>query len=802
MEHPGLTTAEAAGLRLKFGPNTYSGRKTTALDVFLRQFNNSIVYLLMVAALAAFITADITDGLVISVILVFNTLLGFVREYRSETTLDKLSRFIDRHIIVIRDNKHVILNTGDLVPGDVILVKTGDIIPADARILTSTDLLVNESPLTGESQPVHKQITDPVYSGSVVEKGEARALVQATGNSAGLGKIALLTTQTEKVTPFGQSLNDFSGLLLKIALTCIVSLFLIKTFILHSPVTLTQNLIFMFALTIGIIPEVLPVIVTIALSAGADRLSKKHVLIKKLSALEDFGNVTLLCTDKTGTLTENHIIIDGIVAGDPEIAQILVYASIDDPDKKHHKYTDAYDLAMEKYISPALKSRAAVYKKIQELPYDSVARRKWVILQNINTLKYLSVEIGSAQAILSDSGAKENKLLLETIARESNRGFRHQAVAYSEIDYHPGMDVFALRHHSKLAGILRLTDPLRPGTKMTVRMAKDLGISIKILTGDTRETAAFVGRQIGLISDGDSIITGGRMRTMTENQLQKLLPATHVFAELTPEDKHTLVKLFKKDQVVAYQGDGINDAPALKAADVAIAVDTATDIAKENADVVLLKRDLEVIISGIKSGRTIFANINKYLRFTMIGNFSFFFTLAWLYLRLPGLPLNSSQVLLISSFSQIPLITISGDHVDSKELLRPGIYQVKKLLIFTLVTGFLTSVYQLLYYNFHSGRTEFFLFLLFTQLIVVFYIRNRDFFWQTAPPSVSLIVAAIFTFLVSTGLPALELTRRVFSLSSIGFASMTPIFLFTLLYLFIADFAKVIYYRYVIREFV
>jgi P-type E1-E2 ATPase len=333
----GLTVEEVDQRRKLYGLNTFKTSKKSALTILVRQFRNAIIYLLIAASLASFLSGDYMDGFVVTAILLLNALLGFVQEYRSERALEALVQLVKHHVIIKRDGKNVVLEQDQLVPGDVVVIKEGDIVPADSKLLQTEGFLVDEAALSGESVPVAKTAepssTNPeatlVFAGTVAQKGEAVAVVYATGEATELGQIAHLSTSTEKVTQYGKSLESFSFLLMKIALLLIPPIFIVKILFLGGSTSFADNLVFMFAFAIAVAPEALPVIVTVTLASGALLLAKRHVVVRELAAMEDFGNITLLCTDKTGTLTENKLTVTDMVAENPEWLQVLAYASIE-----------------------------------------------------------------------------------------------------------------------------------------------------------------------------------------------------------------------------------------------------------------------------------------------------------------------------------------------------------------------------------------------------------------------------------------------------------------------------------------
>lgn len=814
----GLSQQEADARWTIYGPNALERGKNTAIRILGRQVKSALVYLLVFACVFCFVLQDISDGAIIAVILVMNTALGFLQEYRSEKAVEKLSKLISKQVLVKRDGKFVLLDESLLVPGDVIHVEEGDIVPADCKLLLADNLQVNESQLTGEAVPVAKYVqserkdtevdrnSSVLFTGSLLEKGEATAVVYSTGDATELGKIASLSTRTRKITQYEKSLQAFSSFLVRVVLVTLVLTFIAKLIItphaLH-PTLLLQLVLFIIALAIAVVPEALPVIATVTLSTGAMRLAKQAVIVKRLSSIEDLGNITLLCTDKTGTLTENKMTIQKLVADDPVFFQQLAYATLESINQTGRTGQSSYDAAFSTFIPQDIKEQARAFKQVQELPFDPEARRRRVVIEDGLSRKHYLVVIGATETLLDLAACPKKEHYLEEIASDGKQGLRHLALAYREMPYTEHVTILDYEHDLTFLGFVTLFDPLRPSTKQTIEMAERLGVSIKILTGDSKEVAAYVAEQIGL---GGSVYTGDELERMSPAELTNAVSASHVFARVSPAQKYAIIGALKQDHVVGYQGDGINDAPALKLADVAIAVDTATDVAKENADIILLKKDLEVIVNGIQYGRAIFLNITKYLKYTMVGNFGNFFALAFLYVLALDLPLLPVQLLLTSLITDVPLITIASDSVNSEEMLRPEKYDARSLMFISVLLGSLTALFELLFFalvQFKSPlfiQTSMFLCLTCIQLIVIVAVRNRNHFWRGKRPSWLLAIAIALAYVVSLALPSLTVFENLFHFTPLPLQEFAIILALLVVYVFVLDLVKVWYYRIVERE--
>lgn len=781
-ESSGLGAHEAQARLKKFGRNEVETKKRrTAPAILLGQFSSPLVLILVIASAISGVLGEFTAAAVIVGIVVVNALLGFAQEYRSERALEKLARYVVLKAKVLREGVRQSVFAHDLVPGDIVFIETGDLVPADMRLISVHELQINQSILTGESIPVLKgteplarkarspqEMTCVAFMGTSIASGAGTGVVVATGRGTELGRTAAYLKERPPETDFERNVKLFGEMLIAVVIVMTVFIFAANA-MLGKDILL--SLLFALAIAVGITPEMLPMVITLSLSNGALALAAKKVVVKRLDAIEDLGNVDVLCTDKTGTLTENAITLQGHRnAEGREDDSVLFHGLLASPVAigRRHKYAGMpMDTALWEHAKkrPEISARASAYRMVDEIPFDYERRMMSVVAGKDREL--LFVTKGSPESVLprcskiSVRGAEEDskrhvRRLLEEYRKMSERGLRVLAVAVKKAERKAE---YAHSDESGLTfiGFLIFTDPPRKTAPHALNALKSLGVELKILSGDEPHVTAGICAAVGLELKGGKVLTGSELGGMGREELAKAVEKFNVFARLTPGQKLEIVSALKGNgHAVGFIGDGVNDAPALHSADAGISVDTGADIAKESADIVLLGHGLHVVVDGIIEGRKTFGNTVKYILNTISANFGNMFTVAISSLFLPFIPLLPAQILLNNFFSDIPLMTVSTDRVDKEDLRKPGKWSISGIVNFMVFFGIVSSVFDLLtmaflIYVVRAGpelfRTGWFVESTLSEVVVTFAIRTRKPFFLSRP-STLLIAASVFTIVV------------------------------------------------------
>ncbi|MFA6048381.1 MAG: magnesium-translocating P-type ATPase [Candidatus Micrarchaeia archaeon] len=784
----GLSGDEARRRLSLLGKNEVAERdRKTAFSIMFSQFQNPLIYLLAIASGVSVYLGSVTEGLVIIAVVVLNAGLGFLQEYRAESALQKLKRLVSFSAEVVRDGKKSLVDSADVVSGDVVFVQPGDKIPADFRITSCEEFEVDEATLTGESLPVAKtckpmpkgkgeivpsEARNIAFAGSIVVRGHATGLVFATGGRSFFGRTARVMSARVPQTSFEQRIRDLGGLLLRITFAMTAFVFLVNALFGRG---LLSSFLFALALAVGITPEALPMVITMGLSYGALGLAKKRVVVKKLAVLENLGNMDVLCFDKTGTLTENMLVLEHALSLDGsfsrEVLESAVMCNTLFETRGKARAKNPFDAAVlelagqklgEKRVSELFASRVLDF-----VDFDFARKRMSVAVKRNGKTRLVTKGawenmLPACSKELRGGGVRpispKSKKLLEGYAA---KGFSVVALAYREFPKQKNFSPLDERG-MVLAGALLFASPPKRTSAHAVSELRSLGVELKLFTGDGALSTKKLCGDVGFPIIGGRIVLGKELDGLSQSELSDIAGKCNVFSRVTPEQKFALVLALRgRGHVVGFIGDGVNDAPALRASDVGISVDNAVDVARDAAHIILLGKSLDAVLAGVTAGRRIFGNISKYLFNTLSANFGNMFTVAASSVFLKFIPMLPSQILLNNLLSDVPMLTLPSDNVDRAFLRKPRKWNLDLLFQFMWRFGLLSFVFDLMtiaafiYWMalpIDAFRTAWFLESVLSEIIITFAVRTQGPFWQSAPSPLLVLssvgVAALSVWLL------------------------------------------------------
>jgi len=820
----GLTSFEAKKYLLKYGENTiYHRKKLKPFIMLLKKFNSPLLYLLMGASIISFFFGQRVNAVILIVMILVSVLLDFFNSYKSEKVAEKLVASVASTATVRRDGKKVEIPFHGLVPGDIVELSAGDVIPADCVVLSADDFFVNQSALTGESFPVEKFVmentdslinitlklsdTTAVFMGTSVVTGYAVVEVVQTGSEAEFGKIADKLSLNKQETSFERSLKDFSIFIVRLTIVMVVFVFLVNAFYGRG---ILNSFLFAAAIAVGLTPELLPVIMTVTLSHGSLRMAKKEVILKNLASVQNFGSMDILCTDKTGTLTEDKI----------ELVKCVNISGIDSKNTLLYAYlSSVFHTARKSPLDEAIqihgKMDTSMYNKIDEIPFDFERRRDSIVVDHGND-RYI-VTKGAPENIFSISTFFENenesdikemneemkRKTMEEYNKLSADGFRVLAIAVKKIEKDEKVKYQKQEEESMtFVGFAAFLDPPKKSASSALEELEALSVEVKIITGDSEILTERICRDLDIKIKGS--LTGAMLDTMTDEELISKLNSVNIFARVSPVQKERIVKLLQKlGHTVGYMGDGINDAPVLKISDVGISVNNGVDVAKETADIILMNKNLHVLKDGVIEGRRTFQNTLKYIKMGFSSNFGNMFSMMGASAILPFFPMLSSQILLNNFLYDVSQTTIPTDTTDDESVKKPLKWNMKEFFRYIIAFGIVSSVFDfltfyLLYGVFHMDASHFqtgwFIESIATQVLVVFIIRTKRVpFWKSIPgkwvatSAISIVALAWIIPYTPVGL-------------LLGFEALPPILIasifgLVLVYLLVAEISKYFFYR-------
>ena len=809
----GLSEQEAQERLEEYGFNEPAKKqKRTVLIQILSKFLNPLVIVLLVIAAFSLFFGEKIEALLVILMAIMSVFLSFIQEYRAGKEAEKLSEMVRATATVYRNGKARELKIREIVPGDIVDLFAGDMIPADLRIISCKDLFINQASLTGESFPIEKMaapiqsksnsasdLTNIAFMGSSVVSGTGLGVVVKTGLATQFGELSRRLAGIVVETGFDKGIRRFTWLMIRLMLVLVVVIFLINALSKHD---LVQAFLFSLAVAVGLTPEMLPMLVAVNLSKGAIAMSKKQVIVKRLNSIQNFGAMDVLCTDKTGTLTLDKIVLEkycDVVRNEDRGVLELAYLN--------SSYQTGLKNILDRAVLRCENPPTNQYKKIDEVPFDFSRKIMSVV-----------VEIGAKHRIISKGAPEEifkrcskyelegeildmEQLILTDLKTEfdylSSEGFRVLAVAYKDFDNKK--EVYSKEDEEGLIlkGYIAFLDPPKPTAKKAIETLRSLGVEFKVLTGDNELVTKKICSEVGL--DVKGLVTGEAIEKASDQELQELVKTTSVFARLAPLQKERIIHaLHRNNRTVGFLGDGINDAPALKAADVGISVNNAVDIAKESADIILLKKSLMVLEDGVIEGRKTFGNILKYIKMGASSNFGNMFSMTGASLFLPFLPMLPIQILLNNFLYDVSQVAIPSDEVDKEYVLKERPWNIDYIKKFIILIGPISSIFDfvtfgVLLWIFHAPQplfnTGWFLESLCTQTLVIHIIRTGKIPFIESKPSQFLLFTSIYIVTIALFIPFTPLGRYF------GFVQPPPGYFLALLiiiiaYLFMVQFVK------------
>lgn len=811
----GLSKDDAERRLSSYGANRLKPQKSsTAFTLFIAQFKSPIILILLFATGLSIFLHNLVDASIILIIVIISGLLGFWQEYSASNAVAKLLAIVQITTKVLRNGKQEDIHIEEIVPGDIVLLSAGDIVPGDCLIIEGTDLFVDEAMLTGETFPVEKSISvlpadtalaqriNTIWMGTHVVSGTAKAVVVFTAQNTEFGKVSERLKLKPLETEFERGIRRFGFFLGEVTLILVVIIFAINVY-LHRPVL--DAFLFSLALAVGLTPQLLPAIISINLAHGAKKMAEKKVIIKRLASIENFGSMNIICSDKTGTLTEGIVQVNSAldvngVASD----KVFLFAYL------NAFYETGFKNPIDESIINSRKIEVKEYVKKDEIPYDFLRKRLTIVVQQgdeefmvtkgalTNILEVCS-SVETKEGTIVDINSMRKKIE-KNFEDFSTNGFRTLGIAYKKL---PTKSPVIKDDEKELIfiGFLTLFDPPKSNIADTISGLKKLGISLKIITGDNHLVAASLSKKMGL--EDNKIITGPELHRMSDAALLRQISSINVFAEIEPNQKERIIIAMKKaGNVVGYMGDGINDASALHAADVGISVDTAADVAKDAADIVLLEKDLNVLVEGVREGRTTFANTLKYVFMATSANFGNMFSMAGISLFIPFLPLLPKQILLTNLLTDFPEMTIATDNVDDEMVDHPRRWDIKAIRKFMITFGLVSSIFDyltfglfliILHANESQFRTGWFMESVVSASMIVLVIRSRKPFFKSKPGKyllmTTLLIAVVTIFLPFTPL------GTILGFTPLSFTTYLLLALIVILYIFAAEITKTIFYK-------
>lgn len=797
----GLNQDDVQARQNQYGKNELPTPRYRFIKLVARQFTGVFNILLLLAAIVTWYLGEPIDAGLIMIFVILSVGLSLFQEYKSNAAADTLKSYLTRTITVRRNNTDVEIPVSEIVPGDILKLESGDIVPADAFILHTLNLKVDETTFTGESIPViksarlddHPEQNPNEYTllqGVVILTGSAYAEVTHTGHTTKLANIAKTTSTIESASELTKGLDRISTFILRATLITLLFVIIANIIIEGGDADIPHLLIFAIALAVSVIPEALPLVITFSLSRGALRLANKNVIVKRLSSVQDLGSIEVLCTDKTGTITENHLTYKNEYLMPHSAHHPLLLAALAAHDL-HERIPEPFDHAIDEALSSDLRSKLSGFKIIEEEAFDPSLRSNGSIVLS-DSGEQIHIRRGSPEYFFEQNLITKDEVG-DWLHTEEKQGRRVIGVSYSISD----------KNH--FGGFISFSDVLKASSSATLNKARDLGVAITIITGDALLVAEAIGRETGLVTDDSEVIEADAFFQLPLIEQHERLTKIRVFARTTPEHKLALIELLKEKHTIGFLGEGINDAPALKAAHVGLVVQSASDVARETADIILTKPNLGVIIDGIQLGRETHANTVKYIKATLISNFGNFYAVAIGSLFISFLPMLPKQLLLLNFLSDFPMMAIAFDRINPEEIKKPQRYDFRSLYIIFITLGLISTIFDFMWFALFYKispevlQTNWFIASVITEVVLLFTIRSMLPIEKAGWPAPIITTMSVAAIVMAILLPTIPATAAFFNFTPPSIAHLTLILSLTLVYFAVTELAKRPLHRFLIK---
>src|SRR5579872_56499 len=816
----GLSQPQANKRLTENGRNELQNSTITWIDVLKNQLKNPFLLIFIVIAIIYVFTKEYTESVILLIIMFVNTIIGFYQEYHSNRAMELLKSYLQSNIVVHRNGKDEVIQTNQLVPGDIIKLSAGDIVPADCRLIATENCTIDESMLTGESMPVKKmhELSDKkitavhdaytlAYAGTVMLDGDATAVVYATGRQTQMGSIATLATHAIVKSNLTKGTMQLAEIVLGLVVLSLALVLVADIFFKPGQLLFINFLLFAGALAITAVPSALPIVITFCLTKGAMTLQKHKMIVKRLSAIEDLGGIEVFCCDKTGTLTENRLSVNDVYSNDKE--DILFFAALARPilEQAKKNVLSGFDHAVMDALDDEHKKALHDYSIVEELPFTYERYRTITFVEK--NKQYALITKGPIEYILplcSKLPQQETAALTAWVQEHEAQGNRVLALAIKNIDkLFKSEDIEKYDKEYETIGLLSFADPLKDTAAEAVKKAEALGVGIKVLSGDSADVCFAIAHQLGLEDKRENVVLGADFGQASEQQKKSLAYDKTIFARVTPQQKYEIITYLQEKYSVGYLGDGINNAPALKSAQVGMVVNTAAGVAREAAEIIMLQKSLLNVLLGIEEGRKIIINTLKYIKITISCNIALFYALIFSSLLIDYLPMLPLQLLFLDLISDFPLISISTDAVSKHELQKPLHYSMKEIWFITFLFGFVRLPFDFLVFMIFKSQpallqTSWFVASALFQFVLIFSLRTKILFCRKPYPSLTLVGLCCIAVAIVLILPFTGLGHLIFSFVRPSLHDISVLLSIVAAYFVTTEIVKLLYYRVQSRE--